>query len=194
MEEGQVPEGATTTGQAGSLDRWEEIERVGLTPQPSDFSVNAFGQCATAGCLFELYARRYADNTPELQAVAFKDLSVVVEAIRTHVLGRTTDEERAVLDACVGVRNKLFHLELSRVTGRLRSFGAEIGGPKVTMVNLADGAAIKVANSSTRDGRIYGWLMEATANGAFKQGVALFKRGIALFGWLLMQDAGDEKP
>jgi hypothetical protein len=174
--------------EAKMTDRWQEIERIGLTPQPSDFCVNAFGQCATAGCLFELYARRYADNTPDLQALAFKDLSAVVDSIRTYVVGRTTEEERAVLDACVRVRNKLFHLELSRATGQLRAFGAEIGEAKVTMVNLADGAAFKVANSSTKDGRIYGWLMEATANGAFREGVALFKRGIALIGWLLMQD------
>jgi hypothetical protein len=181
-----------SSDEAPVTDRWAEIERVGLKTQPSDMLVMCFVQCAAAGCRFEMVARRYADNTPELRSVAFKPLTELVDAIATHVADRTTDGERAVLAKCGTVRNKLFHLELSRLTGQLKALGLDVGDGGVTIVDLANGKSTKVSQTATRDGRIFGWLFEAQASGAFGHAMALFGRGIALIGWLRVQDVENE--
>jgi len=170
-------------------DRWEEIERIGGRPDPSDVVwFQAFANCAASACLFELCARRYADNTPELQRVAFKDLSDVMSAICAHVSARTSQEERAFLGKCVRIRNKLLHLELSKASGQLRSLGFEIGSGGVAKVDLATGEPTMVAVTSTQGGRIFGWLLESTTSGAFSRATETFTRGRRLLQWLRIRD------
>jgi hypothetical protein len=186
---------ATHDGATPIADRWREIEDVGLRPSPSAVMwAPLFAQCSAHACHFELRARLYADNTPKLRSVAFKELSVVVAAIVDHVRDRTRDEERAVLEKCVRVRNKLLHLELSRATGQLVSFGASLHGGSVAVADLATGKVALVSRTSTKDGRIFGWLLEASSSGAFVQAQKLFGRGIALVGWLVAKDAQEDCP
>ena len=172
-------------------ERWKEIERVGLRAQPMGFVEMPFVQCAAVACAFEMTARRYADNTPELRNGAFAKLSGVVEAIMTHVISRTTADERALLDRCARVRNKLLHLELSRATGQLRAFGLELDEGHVTLVSLETGASTAIASTATATGRIQGWLLEGARSGAFVRAGELFTRGIALIGWLRAVDSGE---
>ncbi|MGA2451650.1 MAG: hypothetical protein ABTD50_23585 [Polyangiaceae bacterium] len=174
-------------------DRWDEIERIGSRPSISEAMVlEPFAKCAAVACVFEMSARRYADNTPELQALALRDLGVVVKGICAYVESRTTDAERAHLDKCVRLRNKLVHLELSRATGQLKSFGIELDEGKVRMGNLDDGTTIRVSETSTAEGRICGWLLESSTSGAFDRGREVFRRGIFLLSWLRSRDCGED--
>lgn len=171
-----------------SSGRWGELERVGLRRNSMAPVEDWFGFCASAGCVFELYARRYADNTEELRLYAFSELSEVVGAIRKHVGIRITEDEGATLKACLDIRNRLFHLELSKLTGKLRSLGEILDEARVFQISLSDESTKKVSQTSTSEGRIQGWLLQATTDQSFKRATLLFRRGIALLGWLRTKD------
>jgi hypothetical protein len=123
---------------------------------------------------FELRVRLLADLGQEgtaLQRAALgTDLTPLVEMICDDY--EATADDRAYLKAVANIRNKLFHLELSRVTGRVRPLGEQLKEGGAWMANLTDGSVDQVSKTKTQDGRIFGWMLESVQSGAFDAVVA----------------------
>lgn len=150
-------------------------------PMAHDPFMNAFAIAAAAACAFELTARMLADTVDELGKYApAEPLDPLVKRIVVWMgsshLG--TPESREELAGAARVRNKLLHLELSRVTGRLVDLGAQLERGGVTRVDLATGERTKVADESITTGRVFGWLLESGSSGAFSAARELFLRSI----------------
>jgi hypothetical protein len=141
-----------------------------------------FANAAAAVAVFELKLRLLADNGEEgtpLQSQAIKaDLGKLIDLICDH--HKASDEQRALLAKVGTIRNKLFHLELSRVTGRIKPLAEQLQEGNVWMAKLEDGTVHQVSKSSTERGRIYGWLLESRSSGAFDAIATAVQNAIAV--------------
>jgi len=145
---------------------------IAQSSSPSEaLFIPAFAEAAAAACVFELHVRMLADVTPALRGEAFAKLSNLVHAVCTHFVeaGLLNHEGGERLRRCVVLRNKLLHLELSKATGQLESLGEELRANDVWMANLEDGSVGRVAETPTREGHIFGWLLQGWTSGAFAQ-------------------------
>ena len=140
--------------------------------------------CAAAG-LFELRVRMTVDRFDSTRVLDHKDLSAAVSGMLKEFGNHLHDHEIALLNTCLLLRNKLFHVELSRATGKLRSLGEELVDAGVWKIDLASGEAGKVRNTSTATGRIVGWLMESAGSGAFTRTAEILGEGGAVLRQLL---------
>jgi hypothetical protein len=143
--------------------------------------MNAFAIAAAAACAFELTARMLADAVDELGKYApAEPLDPLVKRIVGWMAASDlgTPEARDELTGAARVRNKLLHLELSRVTGRLVELGEQLERGGVTRVDLGTEKATRVADESLSEGRVLGWLLESTRSGAFVAAERLFLRSI----------------
>lgn len=128
-----------------------------------------FKRAAAAVATFELRVRLLADmgdeGTPLQRSAIGGDLTPLIEMICKEY--NASDEQLALLKSIASIRNKLFHLELSRVTGRIRPLSEQLKEGGTWMVNLNDSSVEQVSKTKTRDGRIYGWIWESAESGAF---------------------------
>jgi hypothetical protein len=155
-------------------------ERPRREPQPSDLAFGEFAGCAGLACMFELKVRVLADLVPEIQRYARKDMSVLAKEVLAHP-GFTMDaEERALLNECARLRNKLLHAEFSSVAGRLTSFGAELGSGGVWKFSLRDEFEPMQVSKTSTENMHYGWLFESFGSGALHAGGDVFMSGIRL--------------
>jgi hypothetical protein len=148
-------------------------------PQPSDFAFEAFARTAAHACVFELKLRLLADNTPNLARWSLEQkLSKVLEVVLGEYGPKLSDDDKKLLGECARLRNKLIHVELSRVTGRLVTFGEELNRGQVVQLTLDTGEIKQVAQTATQDGKIIGWLLESALSRAFDAGQRIFFNGI----------------
>jgi hypothetical protein len=157
----------------------------GRARSPSDGFFRQFARAAAGAGLFELRVRLFADNTPALQKHKDDKLEALVKLVVEHERASIDRDDEILLKKCARLRNKLLHADFSKAAGTLLSFGAQLERGQVQMVDLTDGAVRKVSETSTSDGRVYGWVLEGARSGAFTQAVRLFLRGIALINWRL---------
>jgi hypothetical protein len=166
---------------SGTSDAPKFAEAKTRQPHATDFCVDLFGfAVARAGC-FELKARLLADKTSTLQKTCLSaDLLPLCRAIANEYSAALSAEERHLLEALPGLRNKLLHVELSRAQGRVKPFIESLKDAGVTKVDLRTGDTVSVASSSTMQGRLFGWLLEAATSGAFTVAADLFLDGVVL--------------
>lgn len=142
------------------------------------FCFPPFQRAAAAVATFELRARLLADQGTEgtpLQRVAISgDLTALLELLGKEF--NASIEDLACLKAVASIRNKLFHLELSRVTGRIRPLAEQLKEGRTWMADLTDGSVDQVSKTKTHDGRIYGWMWESANSGAFDAVTAAAER------------------
>ena len=143
-------------------------------------TLKPFANAAAWAAVFELRVRLTADIHPETQKYAFADLSVAVKGLLEFFGDRMLEDERKHLSGCAPLRNKLFHLELSRVAGRVVNLGEEINRGGVWKVELATGDIHAVKDTSTQTGRIYGWLWESAKGGHFDAAARIFSGAIQM--------------
>jgi hypothetical protein len=137
-----------------------------------------FERAAGAAGVFELRLRLLCDSTPATAKKVLKsNLSEVLSVVIAHFGHHLSETERARLDACVKMRNKVFHQELSRQHGHLVALGEELSKAAVWQANLETGAVSETQQASTADGKIYGWLWVGVQSGAFDKCVELFQEG-----------------
>ncbi len=147
-----------------------------------DLCFPAFQRAAAAVATFELRVRLLADSGDDgtqLQRAALgTDLTPLVKMLCDDY--KANAEECAYLVAVANIRNKLFHLELSRVTGRVRPLADQLKEGGSWMVNLNDGSVDQVSKTKTQDGRIYGWMWESVESGAFDAVVTAVAKATAI--------------
>jgi hypothetical protein len=169
-------------------DRTSEATRPIRDSHFSDNYVDRFGFAVARGGCFELKARLLADKTPSLQKICLSaDLSALIEKIAAEYADVLTEEDAGLLGALPGLRNKLFHLELSRVTGRIKPLTDSLREAGVVKVNLETGESVNVASTRTAEGRIFGWLVESTESGALTIAADKFLDGVIVLERLMVE-------
>lgn len=145
----------------------------------------SFMRAAAAVAAFELRVRIVADLAPEGNAVQREaingDLSALIEMLCDR--HGASKEDRAFLLAVASIRNKLFHLELSKAVARVRPLvplEQQLRQGGVLMADLDTGKATQVSKLSTANGRILGWMLEAASSGAFEAVVVSVRKAIAV--------------
>ena len=163
-------------------------DRVQRQPHHTDYFVEQFGYAiGRAGC-FELKVRLLADKTPSLQNSSLSaELTPLCKDIAFDYASALVDEERRLLEALPGIRNKLLHIEFSRAQGRIKPFVDTLNDAGVVKVDLKTGETTRVATSSTTQGRLFGWLLEAGSSGALRGAADLFFDGIVLAERLMLE-------
>ena len=145
----------------------------------------SFKCAAAAVATFELRVRMLAETATRSskveQASLSADLSALIKMVAEY-FGATEDETK-FLTAAATMRNKLLHLKLSSVLGRVESLitqldalGIEVTKPdkgRVWSGDFETGEVARVDKTSTEKDGIYGWMLENTLNGGFKAVVAL---------------------
>lgn len=138
----------------------------------------AAASVATFELLVRLLADQFDEGSKPQRAAIGTDLSQVIDVLADY--HKASDDDRKLLQACAVLRNKLFHLELSRVTGRVKDLGAQLEEGKVWGFTIPTGDGGPVSKTKTPDGRIYGWMWEAARSGAFDAVVVAMQRGAAV--------------
>ena len=145
----------------------------------------SFQRAAAAVATFELRVRMLAETATRSSKVKQASLSADLSALIKMVVEyfNASPDETKFLAAAAAMRNKLLHLELSRVLGRVESLiaqldalGIEVTKPdkgKVWSADLETGDVARVDQTSTENDGIYGWMLENTFNGGFEAVVAL---------------------
>ena len=145
----------------------------------------SFQRAAAAVATFELRVRMLAETATPFSKVEQASLSADLSALIKMVVEyfNASPEETKFLAAAAAMRNKLLHLELSSVHGRVESLiaqldalGLEVTKPdkgKVWSADLETGDVTRVDKTSTENDGIYGWMLENTFNGGFDAVVAL---------------------
>lgn len=145
----------------------------------------SFQRAAAAVATFELRVRMLAETATPFSKVEQASLSADLSALIKMVVEyfNASPEETKFLAAAAAMRNKLLHLELSSVLGRVESLiaqldalGLEVTKPdkgKVWSADLETGDVTRVDKTSTENDGIYGWMLENTFNGGFDAVVAL---------------------
>jgi len=150
-------------------------------PHHSDYFVEQFGYAiGRAGC-FELKIRLLADKTPSLQPSSLSaERTPLCKNVVTEYTATLSDEDTRLLTVLPGIRNKLLHIEFSRAQGRIKPFADTLNDAGVVKVDLQTGEMLRVATSSTQQGGLFGWLLEAGSSGALTAAADLFFDGIVL--------------
>ena len=150
------------------------------------FCFPAFKRAAAAVATFALRVRLLADSGPEgtqLQKAAIgMDLTPLLEMVCKEY--NASPDDVVFLKAVAALRNKLFHLELSKVTGRIRPLAEQLKEGGTWMANLNDGTVDQVSKTKTQTGRIYGWMWESTQSGAFDAVEAAAEKASAILNTL----------
>jgi hypothetical protein len=154
---------------------------------PSDPTIAQFAGAAARAAVFELKARMFADAVG-LRGGVSKELDPLVKDIVAWMRANAgaNDEDCERVQRCARLRNKLFHLELSRATGQLVSLDAQLRDEGVGMFTwegelsaekliaaIATGGS-PVGKTATTDGLVFGWLHQASASGAFGAAARVF--------------------
>jgi len=153
-----------------------------------------FQRAAAAAASFELKLRLLCDLRPETADKSLDNLDLVrKEVIRAY--GQLLDADtQSHLKACVDLRNKLLHQQLSRVSGKLVTLGEELRSAGLWSVDLTTGEATETERVSTKNGKIYGWMLTSKAQGAFDAAVRVFDQGYKILDAIMEPAAGTPIP
>jgi hypothetical protein len=180
--------------------------------EPSDIFLAEYKGAAGEGAIIELKMRMLADKVPKLEQYAHaKHLEDVEEQIVTLFAADVTDAERDSLRLCRQLRNKLLHCDFRSARTKLHELGAPPQRGEVRKISFGnatgkelvqrllagasdDTSAFEyVADLSTADGGVVGWLFELGAAGDYRQAIGVFRRTAAIQGaaqlWLATDKA-----
>ena len=140
----------------------------------------AFQAAAAAAATVELKLRLLCDLRPETADLALANLDLVRKEVVRAFGSLLSDDEQEQLKACVSLRNRIIHQQLSKASGKLVSLGEELNEAGVWSLDLETGVATETASTSTKTGKIYGWMLVSHAQGAFAAALRVFDQGIAV--------------
>lgn len=153
-----------------------------------------FKDAAGEAAVLELKTRILADKVPALEKHAHERLEHVEDAILRHFAAKLTPDESTMLSSCRRLRNKLFHCDFRPARDKLHALGVPPQTANVQKIDLRGldtqgmldkiaAAAAKtpgsfqyVAQTSTKDGGIFGWLLELGGAGDFLYAISAFRR------------------
>jgi hypothetical protein len=157
-----------------------------------------FKAAAAEGAVVELKLRLVAAKVPALQKYAHKKhLESIEDDLAEHFAASLSAEERETLRLCRQLRNKILHTDFRAARDKLNDLGEETqsGGVRKIDIPVVSIAAIseKIAaaragtegvlvgdTSSTAEGTIYGWFLEAASGDIFRKACAAFRSAAAI--------------
>jgi hypothetical protein len=160
---------------------------------PSDIFIDQYRVAAGEGAVLELKIRLLANKVPRLRPFVDKHLEHVEEQIIGAFAEHLSGAERAQLQTCRQLRNKVLHCDFPSARSKLHELGApEVRGgirqfrftnqtPEGIAKDLEDAASGSVAGrevadmTAKADANIYGWLLELGSAGDFQRAADIFR-------------------
>jgi len=154
--------------------------------------------------------RLLANKVPELQGFAcVRNLEDVESQIIVHFANELTEQDRQTIRLCRQLRNKVLHCDFRAARGKLAELGVSSSGQgSVQRVNVSGMTGHQIAEtisavvsgttdisksvadtSSTREGSIYGWLLELGNAGDFTNATGAFKAAAVIVDRLIESTA-----
>lgn len=166
-----------------------------------------FRQAAAEGAALELRTRMLCEAVPALRHLAHgTNLEDAESSLAAHFVGHLSQEERALLSTARQLRNKVLHTNFRAAREKLREAGEQPGSGGVRLLSidpagdirgqieaaLSSGAPGKAVadTASTKEGTIYGWLLEMGMSGDFLLAERTFERAIQVIERLIEVNAG----
>jgi hypothetical protein len=146
-----------------------------------------FKSAASEGAIVELKLRLLADKFPALQECAHSQyLEEIEKKVGAYFADYLTEENKATLELCRQLRNKLLHGNFSVAREKLRELGITPQRGGVKRVDSATGDTEYVADtaSTAGPGGIFGWLLEMGEAGDFLEAVEVFGKAEQILDWL----------
>ena len=152
-----------------------------------------FKSAAAEGAVVELKLRLLAGSIPAMQAHALKQrLEDVEGAVIDYFTSSISSHEAGTLRLCRQLRNKLLHTDFREAREKLHAIGVETASAGVKKVDIPDVSLRAISDkiralqaetdgtvvadtSSTANGTIYGWFLEAGASGDFQKASDVFR-------------------
>jgi hypothetical protein len=172
---------------------------------PREIFERQYKAAAAEGALYELRMRLLADKVLELQKSAYRqELKDIEKLIIAHFASALSDDEKALLERCRQLRNKILHCDFHAARKKLEELGANPQPGNVRRTDVsglsgqqmaekissalanAPGSSQYVADLGSRAGTVLGWLFEAGRAGDFTKAVDSFARGAAIVDRLAM--------
>lgn len=154
-----------------------------------------FKAAAADGAVVELKLRLLAGKVPALQKYAHEArLENIEDDLAKHF--SLSAEDRETLRLCRQLRNKVLHSDFRAARGKLNEMGVETLPGAVTKIDIpvvsvaevsakirgvqAGKEGVAVADTSSADGGVFGWFLEASNAGDFQKANAAFKSAAAI--------------
>lgn len=167
--------------------------------------LDAYKVAAGEGAAIELKMRLLANKIPALRGFACaKNLEDVESHIVCHFAGELSEYDCQTLRLCRQLRNKLLHCDFHAARNRLNELNVPSGQGGVRQMDVSGlsghqieeriGAVVSGARniarpiadaSSTKDGGIYGWLLELGCADDFTKVIEAFKAAAVIVARLI---------
>lgn len=129
--------------------------------------------------VFELNIRLEADVIDDLEPLSMGDLKPLVEKfVEYYAVKMGKGEAEAILRAH-NLRNKISHSDFKALFGKFKDH-PEVNAGKATMLKFDTGAIKPVKETTKREGKLFGWMLEAATNGTFEQAIAALEEAIKI--------------
>ena len=157
--------------------------------------LDSFKEAAGEGAIVELKMRLLANKIPELQSFACaRNLKDVEARIVRYFANQLSEQDCQTLRLCLQLRNKVLHCDFHAAREKLTELGLPSGNGSVQKVDLRDlstqqkvekisevahgkinNAQTIAESSSTKEGTVYGWLLELGNAGDFTKASNVFR-------------------
>lgn len=172
--------------------------------------LEAYKEAAGEGAIIELKMRLLANKISELQdfACAYK-LEDVEAQIVCYFANEISEQDCQALRLCRQLRNKVLHCDFHAARGKLAELGVPTGYGGVQKVDIqglssrqieqkigeVSSGKVNIAqtiagSSSTKEGTVYGWLLELGMAGDFTQASNAFKAAAVIVDRLIESSVG----
>lgn len=153
---------------------------------------------AAEGAVLELKLRMLCEAVLPLQSFAHANrLEDAENAVIAHFAAELQEGEAERLATCRQMRNKILHCDFRSARQKLANVGGEIGEGSVRFLRIQEGTppAAQLASamrdprhsfqevsatSSTREGTVFGWLLELGAAGDFVEAAKAFRESVLI--------------
>lgn len=129
--------------------------------------------------VFELNVRLEANIIDEMESLSMDQLNPLIEAFVKHYAGKLKPGESDAIVRAQNLRNKISHGDFKALFGKFKGH-PNVAPGKATMLKLDGGVMKPVKDTTKREGRLFGWMLEAATNGTFAQAVTELEDAIKI--------------
>lgn len=162
--------------------------------------LEAFKGAAAEGAAVELKLRLLAGKIPALEDYAHQKMLQDIENEIAHHFGMSlSDDEKETLRLCRQLRNKILHSDFRAARVKLHELGMETLPGGVKKIGIPDPSLAAISQkvgdamiekgrtfryvadtSSTDEGGVYGWFLEAGQAGDFQKATDAFRKAATI--------------
>ena len=147
-----------------------------------------YHKMAGTASVFELNVRLKADVTDELEPLSLGDLKPLVEKFIEHYRTKLNEGEAEKILKAHSLRNKIAHSDFKALFGKIKDHPLVSAGT-ATMLMFDSGEFTPVKDTAKREGKLFGWMLEAASNGTFKAAISELDQAITIVRRLSLERA-----